>query len=228
MKRAIDFRALVLACSIVLSPMAAHAMDATIVDDTLILSGPVIQGDVQRFDDALASRPGITTVVLRNSWGGHIESGYRIGERIRAQGLSTMVSGYCVSSCSRMFLGGRQRQFSKDYGLQATFVGFHGHYDAIGKLIRKQVERRGLLDWIIKHSDGKADRELVKRWISIGLNTGMVAFMHPDSKTLFRSETTFFCQGREKNRPLGCDTIASSALDLGVITDLATPLSPDK
>ena len=204
------------------------AMEAKVVNDTMILSGPVVHGDIQRFNEALAANPGIGTVVLRNSWGGHVESGYRIGELIRKRGLSTVVSGHCVSSCSRMFLGGKERRFSNDYSLERTFVGFHGHYDAKGQLNRALVERFGLVEWIIKYSDGKADRDLVQRWINIELNTGMVAFMHPQTRTFFRSEKTFYCVGREQSRPLGCSTLAVTALDMGVVTDLALSRSPDQ
>jgi hypothetical protein len=214
--------------SLAFTPATGQAMEAKVVNDTLILSGPVIQGDIQRFNEALAANPAISTVVLRNSWGGHVESGYRIGELIREKGLSTVVSGHCVSSCSRMFLGGKERRFSNDYGLERTFVGFHGHYDAKGQLNRAVVERFGLLEWIIKYSDGKADRELVQRWINIELNTGMVAFMHPQTRTFFRSEKTFNCVGREQSRPMGCSTLAVTALDMGVITDLTLSRSPDQ
>jgi hypothetical protein len=203
-------------------------MEAKVVNDTMILSGPVVHGDIQRFNEALAANPGIGTVVLRNSWGGHVESGYRIGDLIRKRGLSTVVSGHCVSSCSRMFLGGKERRFSNDYSLERTFVGFHGHYDAKGQLNRALVERFGLVEWIIKYSDGKADRDLVQRWINIELNTGMVAFMHPQTRTFFRSEKTFYCVGREQSRPLGCSTLAVTALDMGVVTDLALSRSPDQ
>jgi len=203
-------------------------MEAVVAQDTLILSGPVVEGDIQRFDNALAQNPGVKTVVLRNSWGGHIDSGYRIGERIRELGLYTAVSGHCVSSCSRMFLGGKERRFSSDFSLERTFVGFHGHYDATGRVNQRLVERLNLAQWTIKHSDGKADPALVQRWVSIELNTGMVAFMHPDTRTPFRTDKTFFCQGRESNRPLGCSTLSVTALDMGVVTDLTLVRSPDR
>ena len=65
-------------------------------------------------------------------------------------------------------------------------------------------------------------------WVSIELNTGMVAFMHPDTRTPFRTDKTFFCQGRESNRPLGCSTLSVTALDMGVVTDLTLVRSPDR
>lgn len=78
-------------------------------------------------------------------------SGYRIGERIRELGLSTAVSGHCVSSCPRMFLGGKERRFSSDLPLERTFVGFHSHYDANGKVNQRLVERLNLGPWIQKY-----------------------------------------------------------------------------
>jgi len=216
-----------IAFTIALLPRFASSMETKIIEDTLILSGPVIQGDIQRFENSIASNSNIKTVVLRNSRGGHVESGYRIGERIRELGLTTVVSGHCISSCSRMFLGGKERRYSNDFGLEKTFVGFHGHYDSNGKLNRKLVERWNLAQWTVKFSDGKADPELVQRWVSLELNSGMVAFMHPNTSTPFRSEKTFFCKGLERSRPLGCNTIPESALNMGVITDLTIVRSPD-
>ena len=218
---------LLIAFALIYMPRLASSMEAKTIQDTLILSGPVVQGDIQRFETALAANPNIKTVVLRNSWGGHIESGYRIGERIRELGISTLVSGHCVSSCSRMFLGGKERRFSSDFSLERTYVGFHGHYDSAGKLHRALVERWNLAQWSVKYSDGKADPDLVQRWVSIELNTGMVAFMHPNTSTPFRSEKTFFCKGLESNRPLSCSTIPETALNMGVITDLTLVRSPD-
>ena len=201
-------------------PLSVHAMDMSVADNIATLSGPVVNGDLDKFQEALAAQPGITTVVLKNSFGGDAPSGYRIGELIRKRSLTTVVSGYCVSSCSRMFLGGKVRLFSDDQGLSSTYVAFHGHYQANGRLNRQAVERMGLYDWIIKFSDGKADTALVQRWIAIEKNTGMVAFMHPDAR-LWGDARTFFCDGREARRPQGCEGLQVKALDLGVVTDLA-------
>src|SRR4030095_11898488 len=107
---------------------SASAMSVKILGDQLILSGPVVGGDYAKVKDALGAGPRVQTAILRNSPGGHILSGYRVGELFRKLGITTAVSGYCYSSCSRMFLGGKERRFTDDYPAEATEAGFHGHY----------------------------------------------------------------------------------------------------
>jgi len=93
---------------------AASAMAAYVVDDQLILSGQVVDGDARKVAQALASSA-ITTVILRNSPGGDSVNGGQIAELLRQRGLRTAVSRFCYSVCGRMFLGGRTRQFTDDY-----------------------------------------------------------------------------------------------------------------
>ena len=75
-----------------------------------------------------------------------------------------------------MFLGGATRYFTNDYLPENNNIGFHGHYDRNGRLDANLVRRYGLRDWIIKHSDGKADPVLVERWINLPYGRGMIHF----------------------------------------------------
>ncbi len=204
-----------------------RAMEVAVVGNTLILSGPVVGDELVKVKDAFAKTPTIDLAVLRNSWGGDAWTGYRIGELFRDKGVTTAVSGYCVSSCSRMFLGGQQRMFTDDYPALETFVGFHGHYDSLGKLNPQSVNQLGLYRWIIKYADGKADEALVSRWINIDKSAGAANFLHPDV-AVRRKASVFFCTGNEGNRPLGCEPLATNAMDRGVITDPRRISSPDQ
>jgi len=207
----------------------AAAMDLKIVGNQLILSGLVVGDEFGKVGKILDDDRTIDTVILRNSPGGDVPTGYRIGELFRAKGLRTAVSGYCYSSCSRMFLGGATRHFTDDFPPEYTDVGFHGHYDGQGHLQREYVQAMGLKDWIIKYSDGKADPALVDRWINIPLGTGMIHFRHPE---LFKRDavSTFMCQGNEAMaRPaLGCEPIIKSAIELGIATSLEIVKSNDQ
>ena len=65
----------------------------------------------------------------------------------------------------------------------------------------------------------------VKQWINIEKNTGGANFLPPDVAAS-RKASVFFCTGNEGNRPLGCEPLAASAIDRGVITDPRRISSP--
>jgi hypothetical protein len=181
-----------------------------------------------RSEKLLQASPTIETVILRNSPGGDAPAGYRVGELLREHGLRTAVSGYCYSSCSRMFLGGSTRYFSDDYVPENNNVGFHGHYDRTGRLNANLVRQYGLRDWIIKYSDGKADANLVERWINIPYSRGMIHFFHPGLVNR-GGASTFMCRGDEPTGPVfACEPIGKTALELGVVTSLDIVHSADR
>jgi len=228
MWRAGNLPALVLLVTLTLSPTVPVAMDLKVVGNQLIPSGRVVGDEPGKVTEALAELPEIDTVILRNSPGGNAPAGYQVGQLLRERGLRTAVSGHCYSSCSRMFLGGRTRYYTDDYPPEDTNVGFHGHYYANGRLNADLVLRYGLRDWIIRYSDGKADPQLVERWINIPYSRGMIHFFHPG--LLQRAgASTFICQGDE---PAGlvftCESIGRTALDLGVVTSLDLVHSADQ
>jgi len=201
-------------------PMRPLAMELKIVGNQIILSGPVVGDEPGKIREALANTPGIDTVILRNSEGGNAPSGYQVGQLIREHHLRAAVSGYCYSSCSRMFLGGSTRYFTDDYLPESNNVGFHGHYYRTGHLNANLVREYGLRDWIIKYSDGKADPLLVERWINIPYSPGMIHFFHP-GLVKHGGASTFFCQGDEPpGSVFACEPISKTALDLGIVTSL--------
>jgi hypothetical protein len=221
----------VLAC--LASSTTSPAMTLKEVGDQLIINASVLDGDADKVKKALARNPTIRTVILRNSPGGDVPTGYAIGDLMREKSLQTAVSGHCYSSCSRMFLGGKQRAFTNDYPLSLTHVGFHGHYYTSGtrkgQLNIQEVRREGLKDWIIQHSDGKADPDLVERWINIPVNIGMIHFFHPQLAQE-RNAATFLCERGPMpgSGVLMCEPIAKNALELGIATSLEMIKSNDQ
>ena len=203
-------------------------MELKIAGNQLILSGRVVGDEPGKVTDILAKHLEIDTVVLRNSPGGNAPAGYLVGQVLREHGLRTAVSGYCYSSCSRMFLGGRTRYYTDDYPPETTNVGFHGHYYANGRLNAGLVSQYGLRDWIIRYSDGKADPQLVERWINIPYSRGMIHFFHP--LLVKRGDaSTFMCQGDEPTSSVfACEAIGKTAQDLGVVTSMDIVHSNDQ
>jgi hypothetical protein len=228
MWRAGNLFAAVLLATLTLSPAHPSAMELKVVGNQLILSGRVVGNEPGRVTEALAKNPEIDTVILRNSPGGDAPAGYQTGQLLRERGLRTAVSGYCYSSCSRMFLGGQTRYFTDDFLPEDTNIGFHGHYYANGSLNAGLVRQYGLRDWIIRYSDGKADARLVDRWIKIPYSRGMIHFFHP-GLVARGGASTFMCQGDEPTRLVfACEPVARTAFDLGVVTSLDIVHSADR
>jgi hypothetical protein len=222
-------RELVAALLSVLVMSPGHAMEMTVTGEQLILSGPVITGDYDALESRLSSQPQIKMIILRNSPGGDAPTGYQLGELFRQKSLGTAVSGYCYSSCSRLFLGGKERYFTDDYPPYYTQIGLHGHYDGNGDLNAASVNAQHLKDWIIRFSDGKADEALVERWINIPRGTGLIHFYNPALVNI-GGYSTFMCQGTEPShsRIFDCERISENALDLGIVTSLTLVQSHDQ
>jgi hypothetical protein len=219
---------LLLIAALMTLPTGSLGMELKVVANQLILSGRVVGDEPGKVKEALANSPDIDTVILRNSPGGDAPAGYQTGQLLREHGLRTAVSGYCYSSCSRMFLGGRTRYFTDDYPAEHTHIGFHGHYHADGQLNAALMAQYGLRDWIIKYSDGKADANLVERWINIPYSRGMIHFFHPGLVNR-GGASTFMCRGDEPTRLVfACEPIAKTALDLGIVTSLDIVHSADQ
>lgn len=215
--------ALAIAALAVATAAPAAAMHMQVADDQIILSGAVNPADDDRLSALLDENRGkITTIILRDSPGGDAASGYAIGDLIRKRGLRTAVSGYCPSSCSRMFLGGVERQFTDEQPVGKTRIGFHGNYRSDGRLMTEAMPR--LRAWIIAHSDGKADPVLVERWTNIQNHNGFIYFF--DSARLNRKDgiSVFICTGNENpaSRYNECEKLPGrTGYALGIFTSTA-------
>ena len=183
------------------------------------MSGRVEGNELRHLQDWLEKNPDIETIVFKNSPGGDAAVGYRVGEYLREKGLNTLLAGYCLSSCSRMFLGGKQRGFSNELPLERTFVGFHGNYANDGSLAQSRVST--LKTWIIKHSDGKADPALVDQWVNLQNRKGFAYFYHQHTNLNLGVQKVLLCQGSEeaaRRRELCAKPELGDAMDNGIVT----------
>jgi hypothetical protein len=212
--------ATLLATALSLSASGASALKMEFAGDQVLLEGDVVEGDTSRFNQIVTQHKDVlTTVIVRNCPGGRAEDGYRIGALIRDAGLRTALSGYALSSCSRIFLGGKERQFSDDQRVGLNRVGFHGNYSNTGQLLWDGTLR--LRPWIAHYSDGKADPALVERWTAIPNRNGFIYFF--DSTRLQRADKTsvFLCSGTEprENRFDHCEKFPTvNGYDMGIFT----------
>ena len=128
----------ILVLAAVLVAFAAHAMKLEVSGNVVYASGPV-ENDLREFQEALA-KPGVDTVAFVNSPGGDLWTGLTIGRMIAGKGFKTVTAGFCISACSIMFMGGRERSFSDVYRPAQTFVGIHGAHMTDTKGLNPQIQ----------------------------------------------------------------------------------------
>jgi len=127
---------------------------------SLTMSGSVRGPECQMLKTIFRERP-IKTIILQDSRGGRASTGYCVGEFIREKNIETIISGYCHSSCSRMWLGGVKRSL-----YDGARVGLHGHYDK-GKLLAYAPKK--LESWIPKMAP-EVNKELLAKWARLPTN----------------------------------------------------------
>jgi hypothetical protein len=86
---------------------------------TLQFSGGITFGVAREFEQFLNAMGSIKTVEL-NSTGGRILEAQNISDMIRSRNLATFVAKDCLSACTIVFLGGKQRLM-----MPAARLGFH-------------------------------------------------------------------------------------------------------
>lgn len=104
-------------------------------------SNSVEYSDVTIFHEILAKRSNIDAVKLTSD-GGSSGAGYQIGRIINDYGLDTVVDRECISACTFIFLGGKNRSMTK-----GSRLGFH-HLDwGIAKITEYYERMREEMGW---------------------------------------------------------------------------------
>lgn len=113
-------------------------MTVEVHGNKVFATGPITD-DLRKFEDAF-SKGGIDTVVFVNSPGGDLWNGLRVGRLIADKGYNTVIAGNCVSACSIMFMGGKERRFSDALRPLQTMIGIHGAHDKDTKQIHPTMQ----------------------------------------------------------------------------------------
>lgn len=127
-------------CLMCYLPLASlQAMTIEVVDNKIFASGPVGGNDFNQFKDAFEN-PKIDTVVFVNSPGGDLWTGLIVGRMIADKGYRTVAVGSCISACSIMFMGGRDRRFGDSFRAIFNVIGIHGAHDKDTKRVNAAAQ----------------------------------------------------------------------------------------
>ena len=206
-----------------LPPAPAHAMTMNVVDDQLLLSGPVVVDDPARFRALLDANPAVKTVVLSDSPGGAASANDAITDMIEAYHLDTVVTGYCVSACAMIFLSGNNRSFGDRHPLELTSLGFHGSYS--GGVLASETRLQSLKQRVLARTAGKIDPALVDRWLHFTDERNSIRFRYPGTTIPSTAPTVFFCPFQRfpnAGQYDSCEPIKDiDALTAGILTSTA-------
>jgi len=194
-----------------------EAMRFEIVGETLILSGPVVDGDLPRMRDALMHR-GLRHVLLHQSPGGDAWTGQRLGHEIRDARLNTLISGRCASACGYMFLGGVERRLTDGMPVRENRLMLHGAWDPATGKTRPDLAPE-LATHILRMTGGKYPKELVEATVNSAHPQDFMEFaITPRMLRMPHPRGVFQCLiGPDQQRQ--CKELGGySALSTGVVT----------
>jgi len=206
-----------LAAALLVTCPPAMAMTFQAAGTTLVMSGPVADGDLARLRDALAAGP-IELVLLHDSSGGDLWNGLAVGEKIREEGLRTAVAGRCASACALMFLGGATRAFADVAGEPAR-LGLHGPHSRSTKQVT--LRNAGRLSAYIERMTGdKYPRDLLEKTVHIRHARDIIYMYHPGRLAAGHGKVTQCLVGDDDKRD--CRALEGfDPLEAGVVTTLS-------
>lgn len=169
-----------LAALVVLLPAAASAATFDVEGDRLVVSGHLYgDRDFERFSAVLRAHPEVTTVRMKNFFGGIRMSVFLLYPKvIRERGLATEVDGPCISACALMFLGGVQRRLAPGANPKRSFIGLHAVSRA-GKKV--DAWEKTYINALKRFTGGKFTDEIAKRAFDVPSDSFLAFF---DTKAL--------------------------------------------
>ena len=194
-------------------PLASQAMTLEVRGNQVFATGPV-QDDLLKFEEALA-KPGVDTVVFVNSPGGDLWTALRVGRLIADKGMKTVIAGSCVSACSIMFMGGKQRQFSDAFRPNLTFIGIHGAHNKDTKSISSSVQPQ-IFAFYKQHIGDKFNSAVMNQALYDMDDAGALLRVFDPVRSI--KTLPFHCKSSQTPRDKCSKFEATDAVSLGIVT----------
>ncbi len=195
---------------------SAQAMKLEVRENQVFATGPV-ENDLAEFEKALAL-PGVDTVVFVNSPGGDLWTGLRVGRLIADKGLNTVIAGSCVSACSIMFMGGKERSFSDAFRPVQTLIGIHGAHNRDTKTIDAAAQPQIFAFYKLRMGES-FNSSIMNQALYEMEDAGSLLRVFDTSRP--PRQTAYHCRSAQTLRKNCTDFKDTDALKLGIITTAA-------
>jgi rhodanese-related sulfurtransferase len=211
--------ALALYLSLWLAP-PAQAMTLERVGNDLYATGPTVDQDFLSFKEAFA-KGGIERLILVNGPGGDLWTGMQVAWMVQSANVKTVVSGFCMSACSLIFMAGQQRAFGTGHLPRVTMVGIHGAHNKDTKQVSPQAMPQMYALYKRQMGD-KFDSQVINQALYGIQDAAGFLRMRELQRTQEKDRTPWFC-------PTGATPFAQcqqfqgkDAFSLGVVTQVET------
>lgn len=193
-----------------------QAMTLETLENKIFATGPVGGNDFNQFKDAFEN-PRIDTVVFVNSPGGDLWTSLRVGQMIEAKGYRTVAVGYCMSACSIMFMGGRERRFGDSLRPSANVIGIHGAHDSNTKQVIGALQPQ-IYGFYKQMIGDKFNAPIINQALYQMEDAG--GFLRIYETARLPAALTYHCAGVQTPRRQCTDYKTENGMTLGVLTHL--------
>ncbi len=186
----------------------------------LFATGPTVDTDYLAFKQALA-QPGVERLVLVNAPGGDLWTGMQVARMVKAAGIKTVTSGYCISACSLIFIGGRERAFGTGFPPPSTLVGIHGAHNRLTKQVDLLLMPQMYALYKLQIGE-RFDSEVINQALYRLTDAGGLLRLRALESNLPADRTAVFCPGSQTPAAECTRHEGKDAFTLGVVTQRET------
>lgn len=197
-----------------------HAMKLERLGNDLYATGPTVDSDFLSFREAFA-KDGVQRLILVNGPGGDLWTGMQVARMVQQAKIKTVVSGYCLSACSLIFIAGQERAFGTGYLPRVTLLGIHGAHSKDTKQVNPQAMPQ--MYALYKQQLGeKFDSTVINQALYDIKESGGFLRIREIERNLEKDRTPWFCPTGQTPFSDCQQHQGKDALSLGLVTQAQT------
>lgn len=201
-------------------PTCVLAMKLERVNNDLYATGPTVDQDFLSFKDAFA-KGGIERLILVNGPGGDLWTGMQVARMVQGAQIKTVVSGFCMSACSLIFMAGQERAFGTGHLPRVTMVGIHGAHSKDTKQVNHQAMPQ--MYALYKQQMGeKFDAAVINQALYDIKEASGLLRIREMQRTQEKDRTPWFCPTGQTPFDQCQQHLGKDAYTLGVVTQTET------
>jgi hypothetical protein len=202
-----------------LTPLS-QAMTLERVNNDLFATGPTIDQDFLQFKEAFA-KGGIQRLILVNGPGGDLWTRMQVARMVQEVKIKTVVSGYCMSACSLIFMAGQDRAFGTGHLPRNTMIGIHGAHDKDSKRVNPQFMPQMYALYKQQLGD-KFDAQVINQALYDIKEASGFLRIREMQRTQIKDRTPWFCPTGQTPLDQCQQHAGKDAFTLGVVTQTET------